>query len=40
MDSLNTKYRPIVEQLLIDYAEFLRADDVRMELVFDRDLLV
>lgn len=38
MDSLKAKYRPIVEQLLVDYAEFLGNDEVQMELVFDRAL--
>lgn len=37
MDSLKAKYGSIVEQLLIDYAEFLRNDEVQMELVFDRE---
>ena len=37
MDSLKAKYRSIVEQLLVNYAEFLGNDEVDMELVFDRD---
>lgn len=37
MDSLKAKYRPIIEKLLVDYAEFLGNHEVQMELVFDRD---
>jgi len=37
MDSLKAKYRSIVEQLLVDYAEFLSNEEVQMELVCDRD---
>lgn len=37
MDSLNDKYRNIVEKVLQDYAEFLGNDEnVQIELVFDR----
>jgi hypothetical protein len=37
MDSLSSKYRSIVENLLIEYAEFLKSDETQIELVFDRD---
>ncbi|MBD2006957.1 MULTISPECIES: XisI protein [Cyanophyceae] len=37
MDSLNAKYRSVVEQVLRDYAEFLGNDEVQMELVFERE---
>ncbi len=45
MDSLTTKYRAIVEQVLQDYADFLGQDgQVQQELIFehsrDRYLLV
>ncbi|MBD2094275.1 XisI protein [Trichocoleus sp. FACHB-591] len=38
MDSLTTKYRGIVEQVLQEYADFLGQDDqVQKELIFDQN---
>lgn len=38
MDSLNTRYREVVEKILKDYADFLGSDDqIQVELVFDRE---
>ncbi|MBE9216951.1 XisI protein [Plectonema cf. radiosum LEGE 06105] len=38
MDSLNDKYRNMIEKVLQDYAEFLGNDEnVQVELVFDRE---
>lgn len=38
MDTLNIKYREVVEKTLRDYADFLGNDEeVKTELVFDRE---
>lgn len=38
MDSINVRYRNILEKVMQDYLDFLGGDDeVQAELVFDRD---
>lgn len=37
MDSLINKYQKVIEKILKDYANFLADDNIKIELIFDKE---